>query len=62
MTVLEGWKESMQVEIVVRLMEQVCDRINMNVQMHLPEVGRYFNEFDTLKKQFKKKCELDDVL
>ena len=30
MTMLENWKEAMQVEMVVRLMEQVCNRINMN--------------------------------
>jgi hypothetical protein len=61
MTIVENWKEAMQVKIVVRLMEQVCDRINMNVSMHLPVVGKYITEFDDLKLKFKKKCDDDAV-
>ena len=30
-TKLEGWRETMQAEIVHRLCEQVCHRISMNV-------------------------------
>ena len=61
LTVLENWKEAMQVEMVVRLMEQICNRINMNVGVHLPKVGKYFTEMESLKLQFKKKC-MDDIL
>ena len=39
MTTVENWKESMQVEMVTRLCEQVCLRINMNMMTHLPRVG-----------------------
>ena len=60
LTVLENWKDAMQVEMVVRLMEQICNRINMNVGLHLPKVGKCFVELESLKLQFEKKCE-DDI-
>ena len=40
MTKVENWKEAMQVEMVERLMEQVCNRINLNPMAHLPKVGK----------------------
>ena len=45
MTVMENWKDCMQAEMVVRLMEQVCDRINLNPGAHLPKVGQLFLDF-----------------
>ena len=36
MTVIENWKDCMQAEMVHRLMEQVCNRINLNPGAHLP--------------------------
>ena len=49
LTVIESWKDAMQIEMVVRLMDQICDRINMNVDVHLPKVGKYFAEMESLK-------------
>ena len=49
LTVIESWKDAMQIEMVVRLMDQICNRINMNVGVHLPKVGKYFTEMESLK-------------
>lgn len=52
-TKLEGWKESMQAEIVVRLCEQVCNRINLNVPSHLPKLGILMSDHNKLKFEFE---------
>ena len=38
MTVIENWKDAMQAEMVHRLMEQVCNKINLNPAAHLPNL------------------------
>ena len=59
LTVVESWKESMQVEIVARLMEQVCHRINKNPESNLPKLGKSILDIKELEGRFKRKEELD---
>jgi hypothetical protein len=47
-TVLENWKEEMQVEMVNRLLDQVTDRLNKDIDFHLPRIGRLCHEFEAL--------------
>ena len=60
-TKLESWKESMQAEIVVRLCDQVCHRISMNVASHLPKVGALIQDFNKLKFEFDEKVKSDEA-
>ena len=62
MTVLENWKEAMQVEMVTRLMEQVCDRINLNTEGSLPKLGKVITDLAVLKATFDRKVKLDAEL
>ena len=59
MTKVEHWKEAMQVEMVERLMEQVCNRINLNPMAHLPKVGKLMMDHTELQKNFDRKIEQD---
>ena len=62
MTVIENWKDCMQAEMVHRLMEQVCNRINLNPGAHLPKIGQLFIDFNRLSNDFDKKCTADSDL
>ena len=42
----------MQVEVVTRLMEQVCNRINLNPNKYLPKVGQAIIDVKDLKNEF----------
>lgn len=42
----------MQAEMVHRLTEQVCNRINLSLAQHLPSVAMFMTEFEHLQKQF----------
>ena len=46
--------------MVVRLKEQVCNRINMNVGAALPKVGEAMDALSKLKAAYEQKC-LDDA-
>ena len=48
MSLLENWKEQMQVTMVMRLMEQVCNRINLNPAQHIPKLGKLIIEVKDL--------------
>tara|TARA_B110000285_G_scaffold222736_1_gene277274 strand:+ start:156 stop:395 length:240 start_codon:yes stop_codon:yes gene_type:complete len=50
--IVENWKDSMQVEIVHRLTEQVAAKFNMNLRMHLPKVADLMHDYDLLKEKF----------
>jgi hypothetical protein len=55
MSLLENWKEQMQVTMVMRLMEQVCNRINLNPAQHIPKLGKLIIEVKDLGNQFERK-------
>ena len=40
LSVVENWKEEMSVEMVNRLVSQITDRLNKNLVMYLPKVGK----------------------
>ena len=47
-TVLENWKEEMQVEMVNQLLDQVMNRLNLNIDFYLPKIGKLLTNFEAL--------------
>jgi hypothetical protein len=49
---LETWKEDMQVEMVNRLLEQIANRMDMNLNMYLPKVALFGQDLKILQAKF----------
>jgi hypothetical protein len=61
LTVVENWKENMQVEMVNRLTDQVANKFNMDMHRHLPKVAELMRDYDILNEQFLQKQMSDKV-
>jgi len=53
LSVIESWKEEMQVEMVSRLLEQIATRLDMNLNMYLPTVAIIGKDLTMLETKFK---------
>ena len=49
---MEQWKNDMNAELVTRLTDQISERLNKNIQISLPRVGKLMSEFDVFVKEY----------
>ena len=49
----------MQVEMVTRLQDQIMERINKDLHMSLPRVGRLIDDYDFFQKKYELKRQSD---
>ena len=54
---LEMWRDDMKAEVVNRLLTQFTEKINLNLEQHLPKVGKVIYDYDKFQKNYAKKLE-----